>query len=74
MFNKSNLTDEQVEKEIEELRASPEVKLARLEERMRLRRRQTLYQLRMYAKKGRELMSAGVTEEMLRNTENDCEE
>ena len=74
MFNKSNLTDEQVEKGIEELRASPEVKLARLEERMRLRRRQTLYQLRMYAKKGRELMSAGVTEEMLRNTENDCEE
>lgn len=74
MFTKSNLTDEQVEKEIEELRASPEVKLARLEARIRLRRRQTLYQLRMYAKKGRELMNAGITEDVLRNMENDCEE
>ena len=74
MFPKSNLTDEQVEKEIEELRESPEVKLARLEERIRLRRRQYLYQLRLYAKKGRELMNAGITEDMLRNMDRESEE
>ena len=68
MVTKSNLTDEQVEAEIARLSQSPEVKLARLEERIRLRRRQRLYMLRMYEKKGRELMNAGITEELLRST------
>lgn len=59
------LTDEEVEREIEALRASPFVKLAKKEERCRTRRRQALYSLRMYEKKGRELAAAGVTPEML---------
>ena len=44
------LTDEQVEQEIERLEASPLVKLARREERVRYKRRQRLYTLRNYEK------------------------
>ena len=49
------LTDEQVEQEIEKLQGSPLVKLARKEERIRYVRRQYLYTLRQYEKKGKEL-------------------
>ena len=63
------LTDEEVEKEIERLRESPLVKLAKLEERIRFRRRQYMYTLRMYEKKGKELSQAGITEEMLKSME-----
>ena len=59
------LTDEQVEQEIERLRNSPMVKLARKEERIRVQRRQYLYTLRMYEKKGKELAKAGITMELL---------
>ena len=62
---KSVLTDEQVEKEIKRLLESPLVKLAKKEERIRLRRRQYLYCLRSYERKGRELLDAGITEEVL---------
>jgi hypothetical protein len=71
---KSVLTDEQVEREIEKLQASPLVKLARKEERIRFRRRQLLYCLRQYEKKGKELEKAGVTMEMLENLAKDCDD
>ncbi len=59
------LTDEQVEAEIERLRKSPFVALARKEERMKYRQRQALYTLRNLEKKGRALDAAGITSEML---------
>ncbi len=59
------LTDEQVEQEIEKLQGSPLVKLARKEERIRYVRRQYLYTLRQYEKKGKELAKSGITMEIL---------
>lgn len=55
------LTDEQVEEEIARLRESPYVKLAKREEAIRHRRRQYMYGLRNYEKKGRQLAADGVT-------------
>lgn len=68
---KEILTDEQVEAEIERLIDSPHVKLARKEERIRYRRRQYLYSLRNYEKKGKELERAGITLEILYGLEAD---
>ena len=62
---RATLTDEQVEAEIERLRKSPFVALARTEERMKYRQRQALYTLRNLEKKGRALDAAGITSEML---------
>lgn len=59
------LTDEQVEEEIERLNSSEAVALARHEQRLRYRRRQYLYQLRNYEEKGKALMAAGMTREIL---------
>ena len=59
------LTDEQVEREIERLRESTLVALARKEERIRYKRRQVLYNLRALEKKGKQLQAAGITMEML---------
>lgn len=59
------LTDEQVEAEIERLNASPAVALARRERALQYRRRQYLYQLRDLEKKGKALMAAGITREIL---------
>ena len=59
------LTDEQVEAEIARLNASEAVALARHEQRLKYRRRQYLYQLRDYEKKGKALMAAGMTREVL---------
>ena len=70
---RETLTDEQVEQEIERLLESPLVKLAKKEERIRLRRRQYLYCLRSYEKKGRELSEAGITMEMLDSLDKECE-
>ena len=70
---KSVLTDEQVEREIKKLQASPLVKLAKKEERIRYKRRQLLYCLRNYEKKGRELQEAGITIEMLSNLDKESE-
>lgn len=64
-LNRNFLTDEAVEEEIIRLQASPLVKLARREEAIRNRRRQYMYQLRMYEKKGRELQAQGITLEEL---------
>ena len=62
---KDFLTDEQVEIEIEKLTESPYVKLARKDEQIRYRRRQRLYTLRNYEKKGKELAKSGITMEIL---------
>jgi hypothetical protein len=62
---KGFLSDEQVEREIERLRESEDVKLARKEQRIRYQRRQVLYNLRNLEKKGKELAAAGITMEML---------
>ena len=59
------LTDEAVEEEILRLQSSPHVKLARREEAIRNRRRQYMYQLRMYEKKGLALEAQGITMEEL---------
>ena len=55
------LTDEAVEEEIARLQASPLVKLAKREEAIRYRRRQYMYALRSYEKKGKALAAQGVT-------------
>lgn len=62
---KEFLTDEAVEAEIARLQASPLVALARREERIRYRRRQYMYQLRAYEKKGRALEAEGITMDVL---------
>lgn len=59
------MTDEMVEEEINRLQSSPHVKLARREEAIRTRRRQYMYQLRMYEKKGLALEAQGITMEEL---------
>ena len=68
------LTDEQVEREIERLTASPYVKLARAEKRAQYRRRQYLYGLRNLEKHGKELAAAGMTEQMFKDIEDECDE
>jgi hypothetical protein len=62
---KDILTDEQVEREIDRLMESPLVKLAKKDELIRYRRRQYLYKLRGYEKKGKELAESGITMEIL---------
>ena len=68
-MRRENLTDEQVELEIERLLKSEDVKLAKKETRIKLKRRQYMYQLRCMEKRGKELAELGVTlenmEEML---------
>lgn len=62
---KEFITDEMVEEEILRLQNSPLVKLARREEAIRNRRRQYMYTLRCYEKRGRVLEAQGVTLEEL---------
>jgi hypothetical protein len=71
---KDFLTDEQVEIEIEKLSESPYVKLARKDEQIRYRRRQRLYTLRNYEKRGKELAKSGITMEILETMANGLEE
>ena len=59
------LTDAEVEAEIERLTESEAVKLARREQRIKYRRRQQMYTLRAYEKRGKQLMAEGVTMETL---------
>lgn len=61
----SKISDENVEAEISRLLNSPEVQLAKREEAIRYRRRQYLYKLRGYERRGMELMASGITMEML---------
>lgn len=58
---KDILTDEQVEQEIARLLESPQVKLAKAEQRIKNRRRQYMYQLRSFEKRGKELEAQGYT-------------
>lgn len=62
---KEFLTDEAVEREIARLTATDAVKLARREQRLKYKRRQTLYTLRALEKRGNELAEAGITIENL---------
>lgn len=57
------LTDEDVELQIEALRNSEAVKLAMKEKQYKYKRRQYLYTLRWYEKRGKELMKLGVKPE-----------
>lgn len=59
------LTDQQVEEEILRLQASPYVKLAYKERRVREKRRMYLYHLRQMEKKGKALEDAGITMDVL---------
>lgn len=58
---KDIMTDEQVEQEIEKLKESELVKLAKKETQIKYRRRQILYQLRSYERRGRQLAAEGYT-------------
>lgn len=73
MASKLNLTDEQVEREIERLQNCSLVKLAKREEYVRNRRRQYLYSLRSYEKKGKELKKSGITMEVLDSILKGCD-
>lgn len=55
------MTDEEVEREIARLNASADVRLAKMEMRIKNKRRQYMYQLRNLERKGRELASQGLT-------------
>lgn len=55
------ITDDAVEEEIAALLESPYVKLGWKEENIRYSRRNYLYRLRKFEKKGRELAEAGIT-------------
>ena len=68
------MSDEMVEDEILRLQNSPLVKLARREEAIRNRRRQYMYQLRMYEKKGKALEAQGITLEELEDMDGDLYE
>ena len=71
---KEFMSDEMVEEEILRLQNSPLVKLARREEAIRNRRRQYMYTLRMYEKKGKALEAQGVTLEELEEMDGDLYE
>ncbi len=68
------LTDEQVEQEIKRLLASDNVKLSRHEQYVKYRRRQYMYQLRWHEKRGRELLTTGITEDKLSQMEKEMED
>ena len=70
---KDIFTDDQVEMEIKRLLESPYVKLAKREEAIRYRRRQYMYALRTYEKKGKALADAGITMDALNEVGDDCE-
>lgn len=55
------ITDAEVEKELEELKQSPFVALARREQRLKYKYRQQLYTLRNLEKRGKELAAIGIT-------------
>lgn len=59
------LTDEEVALEIERLKASEEVKIARKRQRLKYKYRQQLYTLRILYKEGKAMLDAGITSEKL---------
>ena len=58
---RAGISDAEVEEEIEKLKESPMVRLARKEQRLQYKRRQVLYSLRAMEKRGRELTAMGYT-------------
>jgi hypothetical protein len=68
------LTDKQVEEEIARLNESEAVAIARFAARLKNRRRQYMYNLRDLEKKGKALLEAGITREMLERMYNEVEE
>lgn len=68
-MSRKALTDLEVEMEIERLTKSDAVLLARQEQRLAYRKRQYLYQLRWYEKRGIELQKQGITYEDLKKQE-----
>ena len=58
---RESLTDFEVEREIERLLDSDEVKLAKKEQRILYKRRQALYNLRVLEKRGKQLAKDGIT-------------
>ena len=68
------MTDIEVEEEIERLKKDEYVKLAQAEQRLRYRRRQYMYQLRNFEKKGKELAASGYTMENIRELMSETEE
>ena len=62
-MNEKFLTDEQVDLEIERLNNSEAVRLARKEQRIKYKKRQYLYQLRAFEKRGKQLQKEGITME-----------
>ena len=68
------LTDKQVEEEIARLKESEAVAIARFAARLKNRRRQYMYNLRDLEKKGKALLEAGITREMLERMYNEVEE
>lgn len=71
---KTELTEQEVETEIEALLEDPDVILQKAVERAKNRRRQYLYSLRWRKRKGEELRKAGVTLETINKILNDDEE
>ena len=63
MARKQKWTDEQVEAEIARLNASEFVKLARKEQQIKNRRRQTMWTLQYMEARGKQLASEGITRE-----------
>lgn len=70
---RGTLSDAEVRAEIERLKKSDYVKLAKKEENIRYRERQYLYQLRCLEKKGRALAESGITMEVLEGMGRDTE-
>ena len=66
MAHQNYIPDDQLDAEIERLSNSEAVKLARMEQRISYKKRQYLYQLRWYEKRGLNLMENGVTMDSLK--------
>lgn len=71
--SKQHMSDEEVEAEISRLQASPQVKLARREKTVRYRRRQYMYTLRWYEKRGKQLEADGITMDVLNRMADEIE-
>lgn len=63
MARNKKWTDEQVEAEIARLNASEFVKLAKKEQQIKYRRRQTMWSLQYMEARGKQLASEGITKE-----------
>ena len=64
-MSRETLSDEQVEVEILRLNRDGFVQLARLEQKLKYRKRQYLYTLRSMEKRGKELAEGGMTREKM---------